>query len=157
MHAMAEWCQRGDYDQSRLSRILEVAQDLKALNLLLNATSFPFIIDLACLASRREYLKLEKWLTDKIREHGEPFVSACVKFLQVRIEYCLFCSNSGPSTKQSSALPLDEASLIILFRFPQKRCPQLMGGVMKDEMSKGAQLSHETLTTMVACIQAYAG
>ncbi|KAI5730570.1 hypothetical protein M8J76_015190 [Diaphorina citri] len=111
MHAMAEWCQRGDYDQSRLSRILEVAQDLKALNLLLNATSFPFIIDLACLASRREYLKLEKWLTDKIREHGEPF----------------------------------------------KRCPQLMGGVMKDEMSKGAQLSHETLTTMVACIQAYAG
>uniref|UniRef100_A0A8D9AYG7 CCR4-NOT transcription complex subunit 1 n=1 Tax=Cacopsylla melanoneura TaxID=428564 RepID=A0A8D9AYG7_9HEMI len=120
MHSMAEWCQRGDYDQSRLSRILEVAQDLKALNLLLNATSFPFIIDLACLASRREYLKLEKWLTDKIREHGEPFVSACIKFIQ-------------------------------------KRCPQVMGGVMKDEMPKGAQISHETLTTMVACIQSFAG
>jgi hypothetical protein len=52
--------------------------------MLLNAQSFPFIIDLACLASRRGYLKLEKWLTDKIREHGEPFISACVKFLQVK-------------------------------------------------------------------------
>jgi len=46
--------------------------------------NYIFVIDLACLASRREYLKLEKWLTDKMREIGDPFVSACVKFLQVR-------------------------------------------------------------------------
>lgn len=37
---------------------------------MLNAPTFPFVIDLACLASRREYLKLDKWLGDKIREHG---------------------------------------------------------------------------------------
>ncbi|XP_013136530.1 PREDICTED: CCR4-NOT transcription complex subunit 1 isoform X2 [Papilio polytes] len=84
MHAMAEWYIRGDSDQSKLSRILDVAQDLKALSLLLNVQSFPFVIDLACLASRREYLKLDKWLTDKIRDHGESFVSAMVKFLQRR-------------------------------------------------------------------------
>lgn len=87
MHSMAEWYARGDCDQTRLSRILDVAQDLKALSMLLNAQSaqsYPFIIDLACLASRREYLKLEKWLTDKIREHGEMFSSACIKFLQRR-------------------------------------------------------------------------
>jgi hypothetical protein len=57
--------------------------------MLLNAQSFPFVIDLACLASRRGYLKLEKWLTDKIREHGEPFISACVKFLQVKLNVVL--------------------------------------------------------------------
>ncbi|CAH1997116.1 unnamed protein product [Acanthoscelides obtectus] len=87
MHAMAEWYVRGDCDQTRLSRILDVAQDLKALSMLLNAQSaqsYPFIIDLACLASRREYLKLEKWLSDKITEHGEAFVMACVKFLHRR-------------------------------------------------------------------------
>lgn len=87
MHSMAEWYSRGDCDQTRLSRILDVAQDLKALSMLLNAQSaqsYPFIIDLACLASRREYLKLEKWLTDKIREHGEVFVMACIKFLHRR-------------------------------------------------------------------------
>ena len=67
---MAEWYVRCENDQTRLSRILDVAQDLKALSLLLNATPFNFVIDLACLASRREYLKLDKWMTDKIREHG---------------------------------------------------------------------------------------
>ncbi|XP_063970716.1 CCR4-NOT transcription complex subunit 1-like isoform X2 [Lytechinus pictus] len=84
MHSMADWYMRGDSDQTRLSRILDVAQDLKALSLLLNATPFLFVIDLACLASRREYLKLDKWMTDKIREHGESFVQTCVKFLKRR-------------------------------------------------------------------------
>ncbi|XP_022241734.1 CCR4-NOT transcription complex subunit 1-like [Limulus polyphemus] len=70
MHAMAEWYLRGDCDQARLSRILDVAQDLKALSVLLNGNPFSFVIDLACLASRREYLKLDKWLSDKIQEHG---------------------------------------------------------------------------------------
>lgn len=37
--------------------------------MLLNATPYAFVVDLACLASRREYLKLDKWLTDKITEH----------------------------------------------------------------------------------------
>jgi hypothetical protein len=31
----------------------------------------------------REYLNLQKWIEDKIREHKEIFVAACVKFLQV--------------------------------------------------------------------------
>ncbi|XP_034255857.1 CCR4-NOT transcription complex subunit 1 isoform X2 [Thrips palmi] len=116
MHAMAEWYLR-DTDQTRLSRILDVAQDLKALTVLLNAQSFLFVIDLACLASRREYLKLEKWLADKIHDHGEPFVSACIKFLQ-------------------------------------RRCPQIMGGVIKDDnMPKSAQLPHETLAVMLNCLQ----
>lgn len=59
---------------------------LKALSSLLNSQQLQFAIDLACLASRREYLKLEKWLTDKIRDQGEVFVSALIKFLQVRFQ-----------------------------------------------------------------------
>ncbi|XP_076649788.1 CCR4-NOT transcription complex subunit 1 isoform X4 [Halictus rubicundus] len=122
MHAMAEWYIRGDHDQTRLSRILDVAQDLKALSHLLTAQSYPFVIDLACLASRREYLKLEKWLTDKIREQGEVFVTACVKFLQ-------------------------------------RRCPQVMGPGIKEDLTvpKASQLPQETLTTMLACLQVCAG
>ncbi|XP_039287191.1 LOW QUALITY PROTEIN: CCR4-NOT transcription complex subunit 1 [Nilaparvata lugens] len=121
MHAMAEWYLLGDYDQVRLSRILEIAQDLKVLYALKFLQSLPFIIDLACLASRREYLKLDKWLGDKIREHGEPFVAACVKFLQ-------------------------------------RRCPQIVGGIVKDEnLPKAAQLPQETITTMLLCLQSCAG
>lgn len=121
MHAMSEWYLRGENDQSRLSRILDVAQDLKALSSLLNVRSFMFVIDLACLASRREYLKLEKWLSDKIRDHGEPFIQAIVKFLQ-------------------------------------RRCPQITGAkIPEDQLPKAAQLPHETLTTMLTCLQACVG
>ena len=82
--AMTEWYMMAENDQTRLSRILDMAQDLKALFNLLNSHSFPFVIDLACLAYRREFLKLDKWLNDKIYKLGESFVAACVKFLQKR-------------------------------------------------------------------------
>lgn len=82
--SMADWYLSADNDQTRLSRILDIAQDLKALLLLLNTPPYNFMIDLACLASRREYLKLEKWMTDKIREIGEPFVKSTLQFLKRR-------------------------------------------------------------------------
>ena len=37
--------------------------------MLLSGSPFVFVIDLAALASRREYLKLDKWLRDKLKEH----------------------------------------------------------------------------------------
>lgn len=69
--ALAEWYNRSsdNEQQQRLSRVLEIVQDLKALPILLAAQPIPFILDLACLASRRGYLKLDKWLSDKLREH----------------------------------------------------------------------------------------
>lgn len=76
----------------------------------------PFVIDLACLASRRGYLKLDKWLTDKIREHGESFISACVTFLQ-------------------------------------RRCPHIVGQGKDEAPTKGGQLPHETVTTILSCLQ----
>ena len=104
MLSMADWylkaAQEGDNEHSRLSRILDVAQDLKALSMMLNGQPFPFVIDLAILASRREYLNLEKWLGDKIREHGEIFVAATVKFLQRKIP-----SVMGPGPLKEDTIP----------------------------------------------------
>ncbi|XP_042855455.1 CCR4-NOT transcription complex subunit 1-like isoform X4 [Penaeus japonicus] len=112
MHAMAEWYMMVENDQTRLSRILDVAQDLKALSLLLNAQPFPFVIDLACLAYRREFLKLDKWLTDKIREHGEAFISACVKFLQRRCPHLVGGKEDG--MQKSSQLPPETMATILV-------------------------------------------
>ncbi|XP_023027069.1 CCR4-NOT transcription complex subunit 1 isoform X2 [Leptinotarsa decemlineata] len=114
MHAMGEWYARGDCDQTRLSRILDVAQDLKALSMLLNAQSpqsYPFIIDLACLASRREYLKLEKWLSDKIIEHGDGFVMACIKFLYRR---CPQIGKTDDNITKVAPLPIETLSTMVL-------------------------------------------
>ncbi|RNA24401.1 CCR4-NOT transcription complex subunit 1 isoform X6, partial [Brachionus plicatilis] len=73
MNAMTDWYMKSsDQEQSsRLTRILDVSQDLKALPFLLNGLPLAFNIDLACLAARRGYLKLDKWLTDRIRDLGE--------------------------------------------------------------------------------------
>lgn len=50
-------------DPLSLTRVLEIAtQDLKALPQILDARPFLFSIDLAALASRREFLLLEKWV-----------------------------------------------------------------------------------------------
>jgi CCR4-NOT transcription complex subunit 1 len=77
MNAMTDWYMKAqDADQNlRLARILDVSQDLKALSMLLNGQPLIFNIDLACLAARRGYLKLDKWLSDRIRDHGVIFLS----------------------------------------------------------------------------------
>eukprot|EP01102_Stenamoeba_stenopodia_P006983 TRINITY_DN1952_c0_g1_i4.p1 TRINITY_DN1952_c0_g1~~TRINITY_DN1952_c0_g1_i4.p1 ORF type:complete len:1011 (-),score=209.50 TRINITY_DN1952_c0_g1_i4:491-3523(-) len=71
-------------NKAALSRLLDVAQDLKALSSILEAKNFTFTIDLAALASRREYLNLEKWLQERITEHGLPFIKAALSFLKER-------------------------------------------------------------------------
>jgi len=87
MTAMADWYTKAqDTEQNiRLARILDVSQDLKALSILLNGQPLIFNIDLACLAARRGYLKLDKWMSDRIRDHGELFISTVVLFLRRKV------------------------------------------------------------------------
>ncbi|CAG8526473.1 8493_t:CDS:10 [Ambispora leptoticha] len=72
-------------DAMHISRILDIAQDLKILPQLLQVQQFVFTIDLAALASRREYLNLEKWLQDNISEYGDPFIHDCLDFLHCKM------------------------------------------------------------------------
>uniref|UniRef100_H2YFJ6 CCR4-NOT transcription complex subunit 1 n=1 Tax=Ciona savignyi TaxID=51511 RepID=H2YFJ6_CIOSA len=137
MHSMAEWYMRNEqFDQQKLSRILDVAQDLKALSMLLSHKPFTFVIDLATLASRREYLKLDKWLSDKIREHREEFIEACINFLKRRCPAIV----GGPHFKEEHPTPLNlppETVAIML------SCLQSFVGNVSQELS-------ESILTMVA-------
>jgi len=45
---------------------------------------------LASLASRRDYLNLDKWLQDHIKSDGEPFLMACLEFLDEKITQKLY-------------------------------------------------------------------
>ena len=42
---------------------------LQSMSVVLNVSHFPFVIEVACWAAKREFLKLEKWITDKVKEH----------------------------------------------------------------------------------------
>lgn len=105
--------------QQRLSRILDVAQDIKTLFRLLDGTCYPFVIDLACLASRREYLKLDKWLMDKFAENGENFIRALNSFLTKRYLPLLSGTNKdstiGPVTMGGPTLPAETLAVLLTF------------------------------------------
>ncbi|XP_012868099.1 PREDICTED: CCR4-NOT transcription complex subunit 1 [Dipodomys ordii] len=107
-----------------------------ALSMLLNGTPFAFVIDLAALASRREYLKLDKWLTDKIREHGEPFIQACMTFLKRRCPSIL--GGLAPEKDQPKSAQLPPETLATMLA-----CLQACAGSVSQELS-------ETILTMVA-------
>lgn len=79
---MQDYYIRGEQQDQTLGRLLDVAQDLKALSILLRLQPSTFVIDLACLASRREYLNMGKWLSDKLVEHEGQLVDLCVTFLK---------------------------------------------------------------------------
>eukprot|EP00218_Dolichomastix_sp_CCMP3274_P016752 CAMPEP_0170132442 /NCGR_PEP_ID=MMETSP0033_2-20121228/245_1 /TAXON_ID=195969 /ORGANISM="Dolichomastix tenuilepis, Strain CCMP3274" /LENGTH=2427 /DNA_ID=CAMNT_0010367803 /DNA_START=38 /DNA_END=7318 /DNA_ORIENTATION=- len=69
-------------DPTSLPRVLEVCQDLKQLTAVLDGAPFAFALDLASLAARREYLNLEKWLSERLAAQGASFASACIQFLR---------------------------------------------------------------------------
>ncbi|KAI6241643.1 CCR4-Not complex component, variant [Aphelenchoides fujianensis] len=74
-------------DPTRLTRILELAHELKpnGLGELFNLQQYTFAIDLACLAARRDFLKLDKFLDDKLNDVGEPFAQHLCHFIKKRM------------------------------------------------------------------------
>ena len=76
------------YDENpmNITRILDVAQDLKILDSLLEVRPFVFALDVAALASRREYLNLDKWLSDNVSAHGSEFLHGIIVFLELKMQ-----------------------------------------------------------------------
>lgn len=72
-------------DSSTLSRILDIAQELKAIPVLLENSNANFILDVASLSARREYLNLEKWLQGKMEQLGDNFIHICVEFVNAKL------------------------------------------------------------------------
>ncbi|KAI7854467.1 CCR4-Not complex component, Not1-domain-containing protein [Circinella umbellata] len=87
-------------DATTLSRILDIIHELKLLSRMLDIQPFFFSIDLAALASRREFLNLEKWLQEKIAEHKDMFIHTCLRFLTQKLaaEVSRQEANMAPST-----------------------------------------------------------
>jgi CCR4-NOT transcription complex subunit 1 len=108
MNAMTDWYMKAqDAEQNiRLARILDVSQDLKALSTLLNGQPLIFNIDLACLAARRGYLKLDKWMSDRIRDHGELFINTVVQFLKKKVPQLAAINKDDINSRSSVSIPL---------------------------------------------------
>ena len=70
VQALSNWCYQSDPpDPTRIARVLEVAKDLKVIMSMVNTDQFPFVIELAAFAAKRDFLNLDKWITDKMKTH----------------------------------------------------------------------------------------
>ncbi|XP_022770231.1 CCR4-NOT transcription complex subunit 1-like isoform X3 [Durio zibethinus] len=63
-------------------RILEICQELKILSSVLEMIPFPSGIRLAVLASRKEVIDFEKWLSGNLNTYKDVFFEECLKFLK---------------------------------------------------------------------------
>jgi CCR4-NOT transcription complex subunit 1 len=72
-------------DPSTLRRILDIAQELKALDAILSTKPYRFVIELATFAAKRDHLNLEHWLSKNIEQNKNSFVQECINFLRDKI------------------------------------------------------------------------
>src|SRR5271154_3955592 len=71
-------------DPQTVSRICDIAQEVKILPQLLRLRPYTFALELAALASRREFLNLAKWLDEMIEAGGPDFFRQCLEFLHTK-------------------------------------------------------------------------
>ncbi|KAK0228205.1 Not1-domain-containing protein [Armillaria fumosa] len=107
-----------------ITRILDVAQDLKILEALLEVRPFAFALDVAALASRREYLNLDKWLADNVTNHGAEFLHAVVDFLDDKMASERTLRISDPQV-ESRTMPLSAGTITIILRVLRNSTSQM--------------------------------
>ena len=108
---------RGFYDDNpmNITRILDVAQDLKILDSLLDVRPFVFALDVAALASRREYLNLDKWITDNVQAHGAEFLHGIITFLDLKMQNEKIVRTTDPSA-ENRTMALNPSTIAIFLR-----------------------------------------
>lgn len=77
LRCMLSWY-RAQPEPARLARLLDVAQDIKALPGLLLADDVPFVLALATLAAQRDFLNLEVWAQERLRANPVRFADPCL-------------------------------------------------------------------------------
>ncbi|RZC02395.1 CCR4-NOT transcription complex subunit 1 isoform C [Glycine soja] len=69
-------------DAGSIVRIVEICQELKILSSVVEIIPYYYSIRLAAVASRKEFLDLEKWLSSNLTTYKEAFFEECLKFLK---------------------------------------------------------------------------
>ncbi|KAK7287009.1 hypothetical protein RJT34_22414 [Clitoria ternatea] len=73
-------CQNSDADS--IVRIVDICQELKILSSVVEIIPSYYSIRLAAVASRKEFVDLEKWLSSNLTTYMDVFFEECVKFLK---------------------------------------------------------------------------
>ncbi|KAK4372034.1 hypothetical protein RND71_007418 [Anisodus tanguticus] len=69
-------------DMDNTHKVLKACQELKILSSVLDRIPYAFGIRLASLASHKELMDLEKWLSNNLNTYKDIFYEECLKFLR---------------------------------------------------------------------------
>ncbi|KAH9627459.1 hypothetical protein KSS87_006150 [Heliosperma pusillum] len=69
-------------DSDSVHRILDICQEIKIINLVLERIPFYLAIRLAAIAFQKELIDFEKWLNDNIITSKEVFFEECLKYVK---------------------------------------------------------------------------
>ncbi|CAI4229027.1 unnamed protein product [Auanema sp. JU1783] len=118
-------------DARRLTRILDLSHEVKpgCLSSLISSDELAFSVELACLASKRDYLKLDKWLLDKYQTHKEALLEDIIAILQKR-------APASHGIVPPSANPLPDDLFVYLLQFCKTAIDVLgaKGNIYKDRI-----------------------
>ncbi|GAA6057943.1 hypothetical protein JCM3770_004447 [Rhodotorula araucariae] len=101
--------------EMNVTRIVDIAQDLKALDEVLSLRPFVLALDLAALASRREYLNLDKWLATQMQQHGAQLVRATLEFVGHKVQHELRRQEMD-HPPEPTTLALNAATIAVFMR-----------------------------------------
>ncbi|PWN20718.1 Not1-domain-containing protein [Microstroma glucosiphilum] len=103
-----------------ITRIVDIAQDLKALPELLEVRAepqkpFAFALEVAALASRREVLNADLWIDRMILEHRATFMRATLDFLGEKLREELALQEQDPSQQQPQNFVAPSVQVVATF------------------------------------------
>jgi hypothetical protein len=115
--------------QATAGAIVNILQVLKALQVALSADYSPaahaFALDIACVAARRDFVHLEKWLVEAIQTRKLPF-------MQVMIDFLRLAASRGDSTDSADSEISSPEILALLLRTLHSSAPVMTPPMVDD-------------------------
>ncbi|EFC48539.1 CCR4-Not complex component [Naegleria gruberi] len=118
-------------DATQLRRILDIAQELKILDAILESRPFRFAIEIAVLASKRDHLNLELWLLNNLERYTSEFAQEVISYLTDGI-------TSWKEKNSQSSFTVDSAKIIF-------KCLDKARSIIVNEVLEQAYQVYQTL------------
>ncbi|WJX85826.1 hypothetical protein P8452_68221 [Trifolium repens] len=123
-------------DVDSIMRIVDICQELKILSPVVEIIPSYYSIRLAAVASRKEILDLEKWLSDNLTTYKDAFFEECLKFLK-EVQAGRSQNLSGQSFHQSGGvLNLFTETTATFLKVLKSHTDLVTSGLVSEELEK---------------------
>ncbi|KMT00009.1 hypothetical protein BVRB_1g018420 isoform D [Beta vulgaris subsp. vulgaris] len=117
-------------------RILDICQETKILNHVLERMPFSFAIKLAAFASQKELLDLERWLSDNLMTSKDTFFKECFNYIKEIQSQAVSEENANRLHQTASSANLGSQSALVILKVLQANARTMTSKGLCDEIEK---------------------